>query len=68
MHSVLLWPELETVLKWMFGLYVVVLLLMVFAGIKAGYSYNPDDTKLGSQTSQSETPVPQGELPEDTRK
>jgi len=65
-RGVFLWPEPKTVLNWMCGLYLL-LLLMLFAQIRGEHSRNSDDTKLVPQTSQPEVPVPHGDLPEEAR-
>jgi len=66
-RGVFFWPQPETVLNWMCGLYLLLLLLMLFAQIRGEHSRNSDDTKPVSQTSQPEVPVPHGDLSEEAR-
>ena len=66
-RGVLLWPEPETIFSWVCGLYFLLLMLILFALIRAEHSRNPDEAKSVPQTSQSAAPVPHGDLPQETR-
>jgi hypothetical protein len=65
-RGVFFWPEPETVFNWVCWLYLVLLLLILFAPIRSEHSRNSDDTKSVPPTSQSEVPVPH--VDQDTRK